>query len=169
MKGPSMKYMVLVIVLLCSLQSAEAQVGVPNQDRPKELEQAVFGLGFATGYVSGFGLSFRHHLAAPFSYQLVGGIIKIDEKLYYNIGSELQYDLSRGETTRFYACGGMGYFYSGESGNNDLDGPFRAGLGIGVEKSRIEAFSFSADLMFSYFSDGTVLPLPQVGVHYYFY
>ena len=146
-----------------------AQVNVPVQEKPKELGQAVFGLGLSAGYVSGFGLSFRHHLPSVISYQIVAGIIKIDTKLHYNIGGEMQFDLVRGETTRFFVCGGMGYFHSGESGNNDLDGPFRVGLGIGGEVVRAESFSLAGELMFSYFSDGTVLPLPQVSAHYYFF
>ena len=93
----------------------------------------------------------------------------MDTKLHYDIGGQVQYDLVRGETTRFYACGGMGYFYSGESGHNDLNGPFRLGAGIGGEKGRLESFSFSGELMFTYFNDGTVLPLPQLSAHYYFY
>ena len=146
-----------------------AQVEVPNQNKPKELGQSVFGLGLSAGYVSGFGLSFRHHLPSVLSYQIIGGIIKIDTKLHYNIGSEIQFDLARGETSRFFVCGGMGYFYSGESGHNNLDGPFRLGLGIGGETTKSESFSLAGELMFSYFSDGTVLPLPQVSAHYYFY
>ena len=146
-----------------------AQVNVPSQDRPKELGQSVFGLGLSGGLVSGIGLSFRHHLPSVLSYQVVGGIIKVDTKLHYDVGTEIQFDLTRGESTRFFACGGIGYFFSGESGNNELDGPLRMGIGIGGEVMRVESFSFSGELMFSYFSDGTVLPLPQVGAHYYFY
>jgi len=159
----------LLSALLLSTLPLRAQVNVPSQDRPKELGQSVFGLGLTGGLVSGIGLSFRHHLPSVFSYQVAGGIIKVDTKLHYDVGTEIQVDLTRGEKTRFFVCGGVGYFYSGESGHNDLDGPFRAGIGIGSEVMRVEAFSFNGELMFSYFSDGTVLPLPQVGCHYYFY
>ncbi|HZY09927.1 MAG TPA: hypothetical protein VFF29_02130 [Bacteroidota bacterium] len=164
-----MKIIIIILSTFLFAVNSRAQVGVPTQEHSTELERAVYGLGVSAGYVSGFGLSFRHHLSSPFSYQIVGGIIKIDKALHYNLGSVIEYDLVRGETTRFYTCGGAGYFYSGESGGNDLDGPFRFGVGIGIEKSRLEALSISGEFMFTFFSDGTVLPLPQISFHYYFY
>ena len=151
------------------LETGIAQINIPKQDQPVAFDRSVYGLGLAAGCVSGFGLSFRHHLPSVLSYQLVGGIIKADSKLNYNVCGEMQGDIMRGETTRFYGCGGLGYFFSGESGNNELDGPLRFGLGIGVEKGRVESFSLSAELLFTYFTDGTVLPLPQIAAHYYFY
>ncbi len=161
-----------ILTMACFLALAQTttfgQVNVPIQNKPKELERSVFGLGLSAGYVSGFGLSFRHHLPSVVSYQIVGGIIKTDTRLHYNIGGEIQVDLVRGETTRFFVGWGMGYFYSGESGHNELKGPFRAGIGIGGETFRQESFSLSGELLFSYFSDGTILPLPQVSAHYYF-
>ena len=150
-------------------ESVNAQVVIPNQDNPTQLGRSVYGLGFSAGAVSGIGLSFRHHLPTALSYQIVGGIIKADTKLYYDLGTEIQFDLVRGERTRFFAGGGVGYFYSGESGTNNLSGPFRVGLGIGGEFSHIQFLHLSVEGMFTFFSDGTILPLPQISAHYYFF
>ena len=164
-----MKRYLSVLCCLLYTELALGQVLLPNKDQPIGLSQSVFGLGLSAGYLSGFGLSFRHHLPSVISYQIVAGIIKTDAKSNYNLGGQIQYDLVRGEGTRFYGCGGMGYFYSGESGHNDLEGPFRIGLGIGAVGGRMESFSISGELNFTYFSDGSILPLPQLSAHYYFY
>ena len=164
-----MRSYVVLLVLLLFVHSGRSQVIIPNPDQPKELGKTVFGLGLSAGVVSGFGLSFRHHFPSEISYQVVAGIIKVDTKLHYNIGGEAQYDLARGSVTRFFAVAALGYFYSGESGHNDLHGPFRAGIGLGGEWGQIEPLHLSGELLFTYFSDGTVLPLPQVSAHYYFF
>lgn len=148
---------------------ATAQVIVPDRGQGTSLRTSVFGLGFAVGPATGLGLSFRHHLPSPFSYQIVGGIIKATDRLYYSVGAEVQYDLSRTPVMRFYAAGGMSYFYAGVSGNNEMKGPGRVGAGIGIETGLPSGFNISADVLFTYFTDGTVLPLPQLGLHYYFY
>jgi hypothetical protein len=163
-----MKSLIIVFCFFLIASSAVAQVDVPTQERSKELGETVFGLGVSAGFLSGFGLSFRYHTSTAFSYQVVGGIIKADSRLSYDLGGLLQYNLVRGEKIRFYACGGAGYFYSGEN-ENELEGPFRSGVGIGIEQARVEAFNFSAEFVFTFFSDGTVIPLPQVGAHYYFF
>lgn len=148
---------------------ASAQVVLPEKGREAGLRENVFGLGLFGGAASGLGLSFRHHLPSAFSYQVTGGIIKVDEKLSYDIGLEGQFDLVRGAENRFFVAGGMAYFYSGRTSHNDLDGPTRVGLGIGGETSFASGMHGTLELLFTYFSDGTVLPLPQVGFHYYFY
>ena len=159
----------LAVWLVVGVYSSSAQVTIPSSDQSAKLGQTVFGLGLSAGLVSGLGLSFRHHFPTEFSYQIVAGIVKADDKLHYNLGSEIQFDLIRSDKTRFFACGGLGYFYSGVSGRNDLAGPFLSGLGIGVEKGGTQALNLSGELLFSFFSDGTILPLPQVSMHYYFF
>jgi hypothetical protein len=156
--------------LFCSffvLGSVIAQVSPANQSQ--HFQSPVFGLGLSASMVSGFGISFRQHFPSELSYQVVGGIIKTDTHLHYNLGGELQYDVFHGEATRFYTSGGLGYFYSGEEGNNSLSAPLRIGIGIGGEWSNLASFHFASALMFTYFSDGTVLPLPQISAHYYFF
>ena len=159
----------ILLILLLSGRGL-SQVVTPSNETSRDLGQTVYGLGLKAGCAGGFGLSFRHHFPTPFSYQLVGGIIKVNTKLRYDIALELQYDLVRGEASRFFACGATGYFYSSESSvPNDLEGPWRVGLGIGGEWLRVQPFHLTAELMFTYFSDGTVLPLPEIGAHYYFF
>lgn len=156
----------LCIVLLSF--DARTQVVVESQ-ASKQVKQSIFGLGLSAGVASGFGLSFRHHLPGSMSYQIVGGIIKVDRKTHYNIGSELQFDIVHGERSRFFGGGAMGYFFSGENGTNDLSGPMRIGVGFGWEWMALESMHVSGELLFTYFSDGTVFPLPQVSAHYYFF
>lgn len=162
-----------ILVLLfasCMLLSVstKSQVVLPDERHPTKLGRVVYGLGFAAGAGTGLGVSFRHHLPNEMSYQLVGGIVKIDKKLSYDIGAEIQFDFLRGETTRFYAAGGMAYFYSGDD-KNSLRGPFRTAIGVGGEFSNIQLVHITVAGMFTYFSDGTILPLPQISVHYYFF
>ncbi len=159
----------IVAAILLATFPSEAQVVVSERGSATSMRTNVFGLGFVGGPTTGLGLSFRHHLPSPFSYQLVGGIIKATDRLYYSVGAEFQFDLSRTSVVRFYAAGGLSYFYSGISGHNDMVAPTRIGIGIGAETEAGGGFHVNGDLLFTYFSDGTVLPLPQIGFHYYFY
>lgn len=148
--------------------SASSQVVLPDERHPTKLGRVVYGLGFAAGAGTGLGVSFRHHLPSEMSYQLVGGIVKVDRKLSYDVGLELQFDFLRGKTSRYFVGMGVSYFYSGE-GRNTLRGPFRAAVGVGGEFSNIQLVHLTISGMFTYFSDGNILPLPQLGIHYYFF
>lgn len=165
-----MKKFTLLSFAFCILMKVwgNAQVVIPDQNQPTQLGKTVYGLGFAAGFGTGLGVSFRHHFPSEFSYQLVGGIIKVDGKLTYDVGAEAHIDLVRGEMTRFFALGGLGYYYSGDSGNN-LAGPFRVAIGTGGEFSTSRKVHVTLEGMFTFFSDGTILPLPQFSVHYYFF
>jgi hypothetical protein len=162
-----------LLLAACALAGSSilhAQAVLPERGKEGGLRTNVFGLGFTAGPVSGIGLSFRHHLPGSFSYAVAGGIIKVDNTTDYAIGLEGQYDLVRNGTSRFYAAAGTGYYYSGNGSHNDLAGPWRFGLGIGGELAIVSSgFHVNGELLFTYFNDGTVLPLPQIGVHYYFY
>jgi hypothetical protein len=114
------------------------------------------------------GVSFRTHFPSKSSLQLAFGVIKVTERLSLSLGSEYQYDLVRGQSTRFFVNAALGYFYSG-SERNEMASPFRAGVGVGGEFAVREALHMTVEGVFTYFSDGTILPLPQLAVHYYFY
>jgi hypothetical protein len=144
------------------------QVVVSGNQKAENFEKNVYGLGISAGLASGIGISFRDHLASKSSFQIVGGIIKVKDKVSSSIGAEYQYDLVRGASTRFFFGPGVSYFYSGDGGNQ-LAGPFRCGIGIGGEFNIQESLHFTLEGMFTYFSDGTILPLPQASFHYYFY
>ena len=159
---------ILVSLLIVFAAVTHAQVVTPSPESGQPLRQSVFGLGIFGGPAGGLGISFRHHLASQFSYQVTGGIINVDDKLKYDVGIEAQWDLVRGPTGRFFAAGATSYFFSGKGGNNEMDGPGRVGLGVGGEVFIGNGFHLSAELLFTYFSDDTVLPLPQFGMFYYF-
>jgi hypothetical protein len=159
----------LFVVLIVLPRSAHAQASLPPDREGTSPHRSVFGIGIAVGPVSGIGLSFRHHFPGRFSYQITGGIIKVDEQLHYAVGLELQWDLIRKETDRIFIVAAGGYYHSGKSGENSLEGPGRLGLGVGGELYLGGGFHGTGEILFSYFSDGNVLPLPQVGFHYYFY
>ncbi len=159
---------ILLIVVAILTLPVYSQVVVPDKDRPTELERGVFGLGASFGLGTGMGISFRHHLPSIASYQFTAGIIKDAKKMIYDLGLEIQFDLVRGERTRFYAGGGSGFYFVGEN-SNELKGPLRLALGIGIESKARDALHISGSLYFTYFTDGQILPLPQVGMHYYFF
>lgn len=167
----SLRYALWIVPLVVLLAPAttEAQVIVSERGSQTTLSRNVFGLGFEGGPTTGLGLSFRHHLPSPFSYQIVGGVLKATDRLFYSVGTELEYDLSRTSAVRFYAATAFAYFYSGISGHNDMVAPTRVGVGIGAEGVVGGGFHINGDLLFTFFSDGTVLPLPQIGLYYYFY
>ena len=160
--------LLLTLAMVLAVSSSLAQVVVPERDGAADMKRSVFGIGFAGGPASGLGLSFRYHLPSIVSYQIIGGIIKVDDRMSYSIGGEVQVDLARTEAVRFFAAVGASYFYSGKASHNEMDGPSRLGLGLGGEVYAGSGIHTSLELLFTAFSDGTVLPLPQLGLHYYF-
>lgn len=162
-----MKTMIFILFLITIVTSSNSQVTEPHQNM-ESIDRSIFGVGVSAGVASGFGLSFRHHLPGDFSYQIIGGVIKADDQTMMNVGSELQYDFVRGETTRFFGAGALGYFYRGKN-NNELSAPIRFSAGVGGEFENLNPLYLSAELLFTFFSDGTILPLPQVALHYYFF
>jgi hypothetical protein len=147
---------------------AQAQVNVAGSQRAEGFSSNIYGLGFSAGPASGVGISFRDHLPSKSSYQIIAGIIKLKSKVSASVGAEYQYDLVRGNTTRFFFGPSASYFYSGEN-QNTFDAPFRFGVGLGGEFDVQEALHISIEGVFTYFSDGSIVPLPQFAMHYYFY
>jgi hypothetical protein len=157
---------VLLLVLLpCSLF---AQVSVSTTNKAESFDKQVYGLGFSAGPASGLGISFRDHFASKLSLQLVFGILRDKVNTFVSAGGEVQYDLVRGNSTRFYFASAACYLYNG-SASNSFEAPTRFGLGVGGEVQVRNALHVSLEGLFVYFSDGSVIPLPQVSFHYYFY
>jgi hypothetical protein len=145
-----------------------SQVIVSGDNKAESFDKSVYGLGFAGGPASGVGISFRDHFPSRISVQVVFGILKDNVNTFVSTGAELQYDLVRGNSTRFYVGSAYGYFYNG-SDVNSFKAPSRFGVGLGGEFNIKDAFHFSVEGMFVFFSDGTIIPLPQASIHYYFY
>jgi hypothetical protein len=128
----------------------------------------VFGVGLNASLCSGMGLAFRHHLPnVPLAYQLAGGAIKSSDLLLWDLGLEVQLDLSVADN-RLYAVVAGGYYYYGKSGN-DANSPNRFGAGIGYEIPFNKSVGMSMNLMLTLFEpEGDVMPLPSVGMLIYF-
>lgn len=163
-----MKIVKIFVLIFLSVGLSFSQIIVPDKDRPTELGREVFGLGGSIGLGTGMGLSFRHHLPSVFSYQIAAGIIKDSKTVLFDVGTELQFDLMRDQNLRFYAGGGVGYYYIGKDAN-ELKGPLRFAIGIGAETKAKQSVHIMGSFYFTYFTNGTILPLPQIGIHYYFF
>jgi len=165
-----MRIALVVLLLAAFCRPLQAQVMLPDKAAGAGLRENVFGLGFTAGFAGGIGLSFRHHFPGSFSWQATGGVIKVDEKLMYSVGGDLQLDLARGGASRFFAALSAGYYYSAAKAHeNTMAAPGRAGIGVGGEIPLGGEFHGTGELLFTWFSDGTVLPLPQASIHYYFH
>ncbi len=158
----------ICIMIALALQISSGQVNTTGLEKAEGLSKPVYGLGFSAGWASGIGLSFRSHLPSNSSLQGVFGIIKTSDKLSMCIGGEYQYDLVRNNSTRFFLGTALSYFYQGVH-SNEASAPFRAGAGIGGEFHIKDSFHIALEGLFVFFSDGRVIPLPQIAAHYYFY
>jgi len=158
----------VVALIVVAAGPSDAQVALPEKSQDPGPSESVFGLGLWGGPATGLGLSFRHHLPSRLSYTVTGGILKVDDQLKYDIGVEGQFDLIRNPTNRFFAAVGYGYYYSGKD-SNEMSAPSRVGLGVGGEFALTPWIHTTIELMFTYFSDHNILPLPQLGLYYYFY
>ncbi len=148
--------------------SVHAQV-VASSVKGDKFGQGLHGLGFAGGAASGAGISYRYHTQGNESFQAIVGVFKPKTTdTFYSFGTEFQEDLTRSNSARFYVGLAACYVYNG-SDSNRYTAPFRAGIGLGGEFLIQDALHFTFEGLFTYFSDGSILPLPQLGIHYYFY
>jgi hypothetical protein len=153
-------------ILCCSL--SYSQVSIQVNQKAENFGKNVYGLGISGGAASGVGISFRNHLPSKISYQIVGGIFKSADKTWASIGGEFQFDLVRGNSTRLFFGPSTSYFHKG-TGDDEYRAPFRFGIGVGGEFSLQNAINISLEGVFVYFSNGEILPMPQIAAHYYFY
>ena len=165
-----MKIYILTVSIAAMLITSftHAQVNTSELSNAEGLTRQVYGLGVSAGWASGVVLSFRSHLPSNVSVQGVFGIIKTSDNLSMCIGGELQYDLVRNNTARFFVGSAASYFYEGKS-RNEVYAPYRFGAGIGGEFYVQGALHVTLEGMFTIFSDGRVIPLPQIAAHYYFF
>lgn len=159
---------IVLIALLLFISSADAQVAVSSV-KGDSFGKSVYGLGFTGGPASGIGLSYRYHTEGKSSLQAVLGVFKPkNTDTFYSFGAEFQQDLTRSNSARFFFGAASSYIYNG-SGGNKYSAPFRFGAGLGGEFLLQDAVHLTFQGLLTYFSDGTILPLPQVSFHYYFY
>jgi hypothetical protein len=163
------KSIAVVFILIIGIhQSGNAQVAVSSA-KGDAFGTTVNGLGFSGGTASGVGFSYRYHTAGKISLQGIIGIFRPKTTdTFYSFGVECQNDLTRSDVARFFVGAASCYTYNG-SGFNKYSAPFRAGIGLGGEFLVQDALHVTLEGMFTYFSDGTILPLPQLAFHYYFY
>ena len=161
-------YVTIILMLCCFTAVTHAQVAA-SSPKGNEFGTSLHGLGFSGGPASGAGISYRFHPEGKTSVQGIVGIFKPKTTdTFYSFGLEVQQDLTRSTSARFFIGLGSSYEYYG-SGSNKYLAPFRAGLGIGGEFLVQDALHFTLEGLFTYFSDGTILPLPQMAFHYYFF
>ncbi len=175
----------LIVVSLAFTGSATAQqqtvtpttVVVQPTEEDIFLTQDMWGVGVYGGLLSGIGLSGRYHPKGRVGIQLTAGAMKFSE-LAYDVGAEGQFDFDSKGRSRFYGYLGLGFYYvekttkdaatGTEKKENKLDGPLRLGLGVAYEWAVSPKLIFNLNAAFTYFTDGTILPLPQAGLIYYF-
>lgn len=161
-------FFLIFAAVFISAPLLHAQVAVSNV-KGEAFGNSVHGLGFSGGPASGTGISYRYHTNGKTSLQAVLGIFKPkNTDTFYSFGVEFQQDLTRSNSARFFFAGATSYIYNG-SGSNNYSAPFRVGFGLGGEFLIQDAVHFTFQGLFTYFSDGTILPLPQLAIHYYFY
>ncbi|MFA5833220.1 MAG: hypothetical protein WDA22_07065 [Bacteroidota bacterium] len=162
-------HLISVVVLFSILVvTAEAQVAVSSV-KGDAFGKNIYGLGFSGGPASGIGLSYRYHTEGKTSLQAILGIFKPkNTDTFYSFGAEFQQDLTRSNAARFFFGAASSYIYNG-SGGNKYTAPFRFGAGLGGEFLLQDAVHLTFQGLLTYFSDGTMLPLPQLSFHYYFY
>ncbi|HAP35704.1 MAG TPA: hypothetical protein DCQ28_07075 [Bacteroidetes bacterium] len=158
----------LIVVFVLAIAMAQAQVAVSDV-RGDAFGKSVYGIGFSGGPASGVGFSVRYHTPGKTSLQAVVGVFKPkNTDTFYSFGAEYQHDLTRSNSARFFFDAASSFIYNG-SGTNNYTAPFRFGAGLGGEFLLQDAVHVSFQGLFTYFSDGTILPLPQLAIHYYFY
>lgn len=166
--GNIFRFFFMVFLLISAGTQTNAQV-TAETSKAGNFNQGIYGLGFSGGAASGVGVSLRYHTVDRSSFQIVGGVFRPKSSdTFVSIGVEFQRDLVRGNTNRYYFAAASSYIYNGDS-TNIIEAPFRAGAGLGGEFLVQEGVHFSFQALFTYFSDGTILPLPQLSFHYYFY
>lgn len=168
---------VLAVLLLfaAGTQTTQAQ----SSENDYYMSSARWGVGAQAGLMSGMGVGVRYHPRGRFGVQLAAGGISGGDGLAAAVGIEGQYDFDWRERSRFFGFVGMGYYTNGEEeltfeeweqGKEDprLESPFRAGVGLGYEWDISNTLIFTANVAFTYFSSGSFLPLPQIGLYYLF-
>jgi hypothetical protein len=123
----------LLTTLLVVFFIGSAKCQMPQVDSTKQFNYIPFSsVGFNISSISAVGISYRKHFANPTTIQITGGFISTTGNTSSAIGAEVQFEISKKSSLRYYVSLGIGHysFSSGQSTN--------IGLGIGIE---LPAFS----------------------------
>jgi hypothetical protein len=154
-----------MMLALSIVYPAQAQL---TEHEDYYLTKSHWGVGLQAGLLSGSGISIRFHPHTRYGFELNAGAWKGGDNLIASFGAEAQYDFDWSGRNRFYGFVGLGYYQNGKDDPDDLKGPFRAGFGAGYDWDISSAVIFSAELGVTWFTDGIILPLPQIGISYLF-
>lgn len=132
-----------------------------------------YGIGLNASLLSGAGLSGRVLFSNRFGLQLTTFVLALSDMTHFNIGVEGQYSFTQGEVGRLYGLAGLGYYLTTKSDStkpgNRVAEPVRLGLGVGGDLYLVGNLAVDGSLAFHWFvATGKVLPLPSIGMHYYF-
>lgn len=143
------------------------------------------GIGATVGLASGAGLSYTEILPSAFGYRGALALWKVDDFFFLDVGASALRVLRDDGGRRIYLVGGLSYWRRteeeteilfddedtviGERIRDDVDDSVGLGFGAGIEWPWGRNAAFSAEALFTLWTDsGSFLPLPQFGVHYLF-
>jgi hypothetical protein len=102
-------------------EELESERSSPGNSAPTDVTRTVSGeplffsyssLGFLASTVSGVGLSYRYHTSTPWLFQITAGALSVSRDQIYDLGAEVQYELSHTLSARFFFILGAGIYGS---------------------------------------------------------
>jgi hypothetical protein len=159
-----------VVAAMPSMAQDSTQAGreVPLRMGTEEF----WAVGLQAGTSTGWGLSARYTPASRWAFEVNGIYTTLGSKRStWSLAAEAQFELETAFDHRVYLMAGAGYhFWSDSERNNDLNKPFRAGVGPAYEWFFSRRASLAAELPITvFFGDRLeVYPFPQLQFMYYF-
>ena len=140
------------ILLLYCIMFTVCVSGVSAEDEPANSEEYRHGIGFAAGFVTGYGLSYRY-LGEKFNFQFTFAPYVGGDEVVISTGTAVLRNLYIGDTSRLFLYSGLHYWYhsyanqseesevtpDGESNDQRLN----CGIGPGIE------FSITDNIVFN--------------------
>jgi len=166
-------------------EESESDRSSPGNSAPTDVTRTVSreplffsysSLGFLASTVSGVGLSYRYHTSTPWLFQITAGALSVSRAQIYDLGAEVQYELSHALSARFFLILGAGIYGSREvvedfpgTEHTESSVRFHAGTGIGMEIALgdkiLDALSLGISLFPLAYYNQVFLP----GISAYFY
>jgi hypothetical protein len=159
-----------MVVFGCTLATcAAAGASRAQTERGPDWNQArdpyVAALGLTAGLTSGTGVAVRWPALPQTMAGIAGGIWKQGDASDWNVGFELHLVLRQAYRTRLFVGPAVAAYHDGADDETD----WNASLGVGIEYLMRSRLALKADVGFTYKSSNEdILPLPQVGILYYF-